>query len=132
MQSTAVDPSIRCINTHRDPHAKTIFYLLLMTIPCFITTTDVVLLEKEGVTKPDVSNDCDWYVWRGYGKRYGVPRRNKHRRNNSYYYFYDVLHELLRKSMMMMRLHVCCCMYGNDEIYIYYSAINIIFNTSIT
>ena len=25
IQSTAVDPSIRCINTHRDPHGKTIF-----------------------------------------------------------------------------------------------------------
>ena len=25
IQSTAVDPSIRCINTHRDHHAKTIF-----------------------------------------------------------------------------------------------------------
>ena len=25
IQSTAVDPSIHCINTHRDPHAKTIF-----------------------------------------------------------------------------------------------------------
>ena len=27
---------------------------------------------------------------------------------------------------------VLCCMYGNDEIYIYYSAINIIINSSIT
>jgi len=41
-----------------------------MTSPCFITPTVVVLLEKEGVTKPDVPNDCDWYVWRGNGKRY--------------------------------------------------------------
>ena len=41
-----------------------------MTSPCFIIPTIVVLLEKEGVTKPDVPNDCDWYVWRGNGKGY--------------------------------------------------------------
>ena len=41
-----------------------------MTSPCFITPTVVVLVEKEGVTKPDVPNDCDWYVWRGNSKGY--------------------------------------------------------------
>ena len=41
-----------------------------MACPCFITPTVVVLLEKEGVTESDVPNDCDWYVWRGNGKRY--------------------------------------------------------------
>ena len=33
------------------------------------------------ITKPDVSNYFDWYVWRGNGKRYG--------RDNYYYYYYD-------------------------------------------
>ena len=39
-----------------------------MTSPCFRTPTVVVLLKKEGVTKPVVSNEGDWYVWRGNGK----------------------------------------------------------------
>jgi hypothetical protein len=41
-----------------------------MTSPYFTTPSVVVLSEKEGVTKPDVPNDCDWYVWIGNGKRY--------------------------------------------------------------
>ena len=45
-------------------------FTLIMTSPCFITPTVVVLLEKEGVTKSDVLNDFDWYVWRGNGKGY--------------------------------------------------------------
>ena len=69
-----------------------------MTSPCFITPTVVVLLEKEGVTKPDVPNDCDWYVWRGNGKGYvkqfrtiasidnhtdGINRSNKRNRTKN-------------------------------------------------
>jgi len=47
---------------------SSVAFTLIMTSPCFITPTVVVLLEKEGVTKSDVSNDCDWHVWRGNGK----------------------------------------------------------------
>ena len=95
------------VSTHIDTltlRLSSFAFTLIMISPCFITPTVVVLLE---VIKPDVPNDFYWYVWRGNEKRYGVPRRNKHRRDNNYY-FYNVLHELLRKSMMMMRLHVCC------------------------
>jgi hypothetical protein len=49
---------------------SSVAFSLIMTSPSFITPTVVVLLEKEGVTKSDVPNDCDWYVWRGNGKRY--------------------------------------------------------------
>jgi hypothetical protein len=49
---------------------SSVAFTLIMTTPCFITPTVVALLEKEGVTKPDVPNDCDWYVWRCNGKRY--------------------------------------------------------------
>ena len=52
---------------------SSVAFTLIMTSPCFITPV-VVLLEEEGVTKPDVHN-----VWRGNGKRYG--RDN----NNNYY-----------------------------------------------
>jgi hypothetical protein len=47
---------------------SSVAFTLIMTSPCFITPTVVVLLEKKGVTKPDVPNDCDWYVCRGNGK----------------------------------------------------------------
>ena len=47
---------------------SSVAFTLIMTSPCFITPTVVVLVEKEGVTKSDVPNDCDWYVWRGNGK----------------------------------------------------------------
>jgi hypothetical protein len=94
-----------------------------MTSPCFITPTVVVLVEKEGVTKPDVPNDCDWYVWRGNGKGYGVPRRIKHRRTTAtttttMMMMMIMCHELLRKSMM--RHHVCCavCMEMMKSIFI--------------
>jgi hypothetical protein len=51
---------------------SSVAFTLIMTSPCFITPTVVVLLEKEGVTKPDVPNtyDCDLHVWRSNGKRY--------------------------------------------------------------
>ena len=45
-------------------------FTLIMTSPCFITPTVVVVFEKEGVSKPDVPNNCYWYVWRGNGKGY--------------------------------------------------------------
>ncbi len=38
---------------------SSVAFTLIMTSPSFITPTVVVLVEKEGVTKPDVSNDCD-------------------------------------------------------------------------
>ena len=46
---------------------SSVAFTLIMTSPCFLTPTVVVLLEKEGVTESDVPNDCDWYVWRGNG-----------------------------------------------------------------
>jgi len=51
---------------------SSVAFTLIMTSLCFITPTVVVLLEKEGVTKPDVPNtyDCDLHVWRRNGKRY--------------------------------------------------------------
>ena len=51
---------------------SSVAFTLIMTSPCFITPTVVALLEKEGVTKPDVPNtyDCDLHVWRRNGKRY--------------------------------------------------------------
>ncbi len=45
---------------------SSVAFTLIMTSPCFIKPTVVVLLEKEGVTKPDVPSD--WYAWRGNGK----------------------------------------------------------------
>ena len=50
---------------------SSVAFTLIMTSPCFITIpTVVVLLEKEDVTKPDVPNEGDWYIWRGNGKGY--------------------------------------------------------------
>jgi hypothetical protein len=81
-----------------------------MTSLCFITPTVVVLLEKEGVTKSDVPNDCDWYVWRDNGKRYVKQLRtiasiDDHSDENT-------IGLLIAAIMMMMRMDMMKLMHN--------------------
>ncbi len=56
IQSTAVDPSIRCINIHRDPYAKTFLCCCLShnDQSVLLNTNSCSTIRKECVTKPDV------------------------------------------------------------------------------
>jgi hypothetical protein len=63
-----------------------------MTSPCFIIPSVVVLVEKEGVTKPDVPNSMD-----------GEAMENDMEGTTTT----TTTTTTMMKSMMM-RLHVCC------------------------